>query len=278
MFRNKARFIQKNKDNIEVIFLGSSHTQEAINPLLMKNKCANLAYNSQDVVGNCMLFDKYVEELPKLKIVFLEFEYFTLEQPLDQYAVNKPLYRKFHNLPDTCLYKQISSIFSDIPFFRNYIYECWKEMRSNFSVNEAGYVSQSDYTPFGDLNFDSIQVNESAKTRLITRHKKRYIEEISTNSALIDSLITKAKLKNIRVVFLALPKYQTYIEREIPDKLNRRNIYLNQKLRNNEVLYFDYEKDHRFKDTYSYLDDNHLGHDAAIRFTAIIDSLITTFK
>lgn len=278
MFRNKAHFIEQNKNDIEALFLGSSHTQEAINPLWMKNKCSNLAYNSQDVVANCMLFDKYVDELPNLKFVFFEFEYFTLEQPLDQSEVNAPLYRKFYNLPKASVYKQFVSFFSDISFFKDYTFECWKYMKGNYQVNEAGYVTQSDYNPFGELGHDSTLVCKTAPERLITRHKKRYISEIPVNEVLIDSLIAKATRKNIEVVFLALPKYKTYIEREIPDKLQIRNSYLNKKLTNNEVLYFDYERDLRFADVNLYLDDNHLGHEGAVKFTAVIDSLIGTLK
>lgn len=278
MFRNKANYVQTHKNEIEVLFLGSSHTQEAINPLRMENSVANLAYNAQNVVANCMLFDKYVEELPNLKFLVFEFDYFTLEDLLTRSSDGVPLFRKFHNLPNTSFFANFSSKFGDIPFLRTYVYECWKFKLTDYHVNEAGYVTKSKHDPFGDMHHDATRIFDTAPERLKTRHKARGIENIEQNSTLIESMIAKAKTKGIQVIFLALPKYQTYLDREIPDKLKRRNAYVNKKVKDKDVIFLDYERDPRYKSVDLYLDDNHLGKEGAVIFTAMMDSVFTSLR
>mgnify|MGYP000306610883 CR=1 FL=1 len=77
-FNTKAKYIQNNLD-VEAVFLGSSHTQNGINPEFMHLKTANLAYGGQDYALDSALFFKYASKLQDLKYVFLEMDYHSLE-------------------------------------------------------------------------------------------------------------------------------------------------------------------------------------------------------
>ena len=68
-FNKKAAYIKENVD-IELLILGSSHNQKAINPAQLNIKAANLAYGGQDLSLDNSLFFKYVSKLKKFKICY----------------------------------------------------------------------------------------------------------------------------------------------------------------------------------------------------------------
>lgn len=278
MFRNKANYLHKNKAEIETVFFGSSHTQDGINPVFMSKPASNMAYNTQENKINFLLFERYVNEMPKLKQVVFEFDYFTLEQPLDFIKHNEPLYRKFHNISGNpnWLYDFIAPV-TDIHFYMNYIFESTRyKMNNNYYVNEAGYIEKDDKLVFNTMNYDSLVIEEGAPARLATRHVYEFINEIEPNTHLIDSIIRHCEKKNIDLIFLGLPKYHTYIDRKRPAKMARRQHYLDSVLVNTQVKYFDFEQDPRFRSVRLYNDDNHLNPDGAKKFTLIVDSITKT--
>ena len=69
-FNLKAKYIKENPD-VEILFLGSSHTQNGINPEFINKKTANLAYGGQDYFYDYELFFKFAPKLKKLKYIIL---------------------------------------------------------------------------------------------------------------------------------------------------------------------------------------------------------------
>lgn len=275
-FRNKANYLEKNKNKIEVLFLGSSHMQDAINPLLLSKNSSNLAYNTQDIKTNYLLFEKYINQLPELKYVVFEFDYFSLEQPLDFIKYNEALYRKFHNFPryNISTSKVISSV-GDLPFFLDFFKTSFRyHLDNRIRINESGFSENNDKVEFKLAHFDKQEIEKTAAVRLSMRHREESVPNYRQNTAILNKLIQKCESRNIELIFINLPKYHTYIERERPAKIARRQHYLDSILNHSKVVYFDFENDHRFRDITNYSNDNHLIDTSGNKFTLIVDSLI----
>ena len=74
----KIKYLKENKSAIEVLVLGASHSQRAINPQYLSFKTINLANSSQGVYENLILFQNFEKELTGLKLVIIGITYNTL--------------------------------------------------------------------------------------------------------------------------------------------------------------------------------------------------------
>jgi len=131
-FNKKANYLQRHKDDIEVLVLGSSHNQNAINPEWMQFainpewmhlNCLNLANASQDIQLDEALFFRYATQLKKLKLVIFELDYFSLEEKNDATNFRLPWYKRFFDIepyPISLLHK--ISIYSSQPSFFKFIH------------------------------------------------------------------------------------------------------------------------------------------------------------
>src|SRR5688572_26582080 len=78
-FQLKAQYLKKDKDKINVLILGSSHNQNAINPEYVEDfNCSNLAFGGQDIRIDSALFNEVVDQLSGLKFVVFEISYHSL--------------------------------------------------------------------------------------------------------------------------------------------------------------------------------------------------------
>jgi hypothetical protein len=71
----KSEFIHKNSEKIEVLFLGSSQIQRAINPEHLQMPAINLANSSQRLYEDFQLLQYFQPKLKNLKLVVLEVSY-----------------------------------------------------------------------------------------------------------------------------------------------------------------------------------------------------------
>lgn len=282
MFRNKATYMEKHKNDVEVLFFGSSHTQDAINPLQIKSMTSvNLGYNTQDIKTNYQLFEKYVDETPKLKYVVFEFDYLALEQPLDLIKHNEPLYRKFYGFPNVeNVFTKFAASITDIKFFVDYAYESTRyKIGNDYYVNEAGFIERNDLEDFKLMKHDSQLIDSLADQRFGNKFRYDQTREFAVNSQLVNNLINHCKKKNIEVILLSIPKYHTFTDRKMETKMAKRQHYLDSiTTHTTNVKYFDYEQDKRFSSVTNYRDDNHLNPTGGNKFTLIVDSLLSTLN
>ena len=97
-FNTKANYLNSNLENIEILFLGSSHTQNGVNPKFIDISSANIAYGSQDYQLNSAIYFKYISRLKKLKKLIIELDYHSLEQKNNADYFRLPWYYKYHDI------------------------------------------------------------------------------------------------------------------------------------------------------------------------------------
>lgn len=75
----------------EVLFIGSSHTFQGVDPRLIEANAANLGYGEANISICKVLLDQHIEELPSLKLVVVQCESWSFE--LDSIARQDDNYR-----------------------------------------------------------------------------------------------------------------------------------------------------------------------------------------
>ena len=98
-FKKQASYFKDNLDNIDLLIMGSSHNHDAINPeFITANKAASLARGSQDIELDYLMLDKYIKDIPKLRYVFFELSYHSLEHDIPNTFHLNSLYLRYFNV------------------------------------------------------------------------------------------------------------------------------------------------------------------------------------
>lgn len=273
-FNNKAHFLKNNKD-IQCLFLGSSHTQNAINPEYLHLKSANMAYGGQDYQLDSALFFNYIKSLPHLKYLFIEVDYFSLEekQPKDYFML--PSYYYYHNINLTDLnviYKFY--LYGSAPrFFNNNIKQKLNPPGFIYKTNRFGFTINEFRGPFEDCLYDDSLIKKSAKCRLKNRHTKTSTANYIFNKSKVCSIIEYCLNNNIKVFLLKTPAYSTYKKNFNKIKLHRRDSFIDSLRNINSIGVLDFENDKRFI-VRDFRDDDHLNPSGAKKLTKIINTVL----
>ncbi|MBX0335493.1 hypothetical protein K3G39_19845 [Pontibacter sp. HSC-14F20] len=274
-FNVKAEFIQQNKD-VEAIFLGSSHSMDAINPEFLDFKAANLAYGGQDYQLDSALFFNYIKELPQIKYVFIEVDYHSLakKNPVDFYRFS--WYSFYHNIafPETKLVDKYFLYQSNPQFFNQRLIRQLNPFSTDLQLNEFGFATNVSEGVFKSLNYNDELIRKTAVERF--KHKGGEYsskQNYDYNERTISSVINYCLENNIVVFLLKTPLYPTYTERYEEERLNRRNMFIKRVLENESVILLDFEHDNRFQ-VKDFKNDDHLNSHGAKKLTLMLDSAV----
>lgn len=271
---SKARYIKQNKD-IELLILGSSHSQNDINPEFINIKSANLAYANQDQQLNSALFFRYIESLSNLKCLIWELDYHNLEYKVDDTGLRLPWYYKYHGIRIgklNYLYKYL--LYPSSPeFFNNFILSTLTQKHSRDILNEYGFITNDFNGWFADLNNDEEIIITTAHDRLEYLQDES-IENYVYNTKQIDKVIEYCNNNDILVILLTMPVYKSFISVEKTEKNKRRTLYIDEVLsKYSNIAYLNYEKDNRFVSKIDYFkNDDHLNSYGAKIFTEILNN------
>jgi hypothetical protein len=275
-FSGKAHFFRRHLHEIECLVLGSSHNQNAINPEFMAMKTANIAYAGQDEKLDSTLLFHFINQMPQLKTVIIELDYHSLEESLGRDYFRYSWYYHFYEVDNgyVPLLHKISLYASEPQFFNDILKETFSPTTTDYTYNEFGFTTNDFPGAFADVKYDSISLSTSADERLIMRHRTDSAALAQSTMLTVRTMVQLCLQKGVRPVLLASPMYTDYVQREIPEKAERRRIFIRQLTADPRVVFLDYEKDPRFKAT-DFKNDDHLNPDGARTFTRLLnDTLI----
>lgn len=275
-FNRKAHYLHDNLDNTEMLVLGSSHNQNALNPEFLTLKTVNLANASQDIQIDSALFFKYVKQMKALKLVILELDYFTLEEKNDKENFRLPWYKRFFGIElyPVSIYNRVSIYSSSPSFFNKLLIDALNPKKVKYNINQYGFITNDFPGVMKDKNFDSLALAKTAPERLKDKHTQVSISNLNFNKAKLNAIINYCLANKIGVVVLSAPMYSTYIHNEVPEKNIRKKEYLDSLIAAvPSVHYFNYENDPRFT-VYDFKNDDHLNSTGAKKYTIIIDSVV----
>lgn len=280
-FNLKAKFLKSHKKDITTVILGSSHNQEGVNPeYFTKEVVANMAFGGQDPQLDSRILHKYIDQLPKLKYVFLELGYHTLETEDSYNNQRNNLYLRFHGINNfgRRVYPNDYSIF--LPYPKLYA-EFLNPFLEKTAVNKYGFATElskfeTGLQRFSNLNFDPRLIDKDTVNLFITRHKNEDLEAYKKNKQIFEEMIALCVKHKVTPVVLLTPVYFTYYETMVPEKKQRRDDFMNY-LKNKypSTLIIDYENSREFKIT-DFTNDDHLIPSGAKTFTIKIDSILNS--
>ena len=210
----KKELLDKGAHQIETLILGNSHIYTGLNPTYLENKNAfNAAYFSQTLYFDNEIFKKYQDQTPQLKTVIISVSYASLFYTFG-YAGDYFLYWDFD--------------VESMKFFdKTEILGMGKTFSANMKRVFRYYIKRESPITSTELGWGNFYKSEESKNLLETgketakKHEKNMdLKMVDTNVDLINSIINTCKQRNIHVLLITMPTYQSY-----RDNIN--NEYLN---------------------------------------------------
>jgi len=270
-FIKKANYFKSNAQNIEVLFLGSSHTQNAVNPNFIDISSANLAFGGQDYQIDAALYFKYIDRLNKVNKVVIEMDYISLEKKNEDDYYRFLWYYKFYNinLNNFKFYNKISLFASKPSYFRGFLIKTLNPFNKKPIINEFGFI-ENDTDIFEKFNFDEKIIFETSLKRLKNSGNIESIANYEFNKKILKFLIADCINRNIQVIILKTPMYKTYLNTYRNEKLQRKNVFLDSLLSNEKIKVLDFETDVRFN-VKDFKNDDHLNSEGAEKLSKLIN-------
>ena len=268
----KHEQISINKNDIEVLVLGDSHTFFGINPEWLSRKTYNLSNVSQTIYFDKLLFEKHINHLPKLKYLVLPVEYTTLSQADN---TQEDIWRKYFynaqmdlNVP---LIKWYNPKKYSLALVRRFdkTYNSFKDYRSE------GSLISCDSSGWGNAYLSTMDSLEMQRiSNIIAKKHEDGSMDFSLNTERIQAIIDLCKIKNIEVLLVNMPVFSGYLNRLNPAKL--RGIEINcEALTNNNsnVTRIDFLRDSRFRMN-DFRDPDHLNAQGAKTVSLLINEYL----
>lgn len=269
----KKEFLDKNSDNIEVLFLGSSHAFYGINPANFSSNSFNASHISQSLDYDIEILKKYSKHWSKLRCIAIPISYFSLfgrlETGIESWRVkNYTIYYGITTSDKIINYSEALSnkLIVNIRRLASYY------IRGNSSISCSNLGWGLNYN-----SKDKRDLNETGKIAA-KRHSKKDDKYFTENIKVLESIIEFAKNKGVKVFFYTPPAYHTYTENLDNLQLNQTiNTLINVASKYDNVTYQNFLLDSSFS-AIDFFDADHLDEIGAKKLTSKIDTLINQKK
>lgn len=275
-FNTKQFFLNKNRDNIQVLILGSSHAFVGINPNELDQKAFNLAYSSQTLDLDEKLFNRYKNELPQLKNVIIPVSYFSYVLALeDGNAANKiKNYNVYYHLySHTFRLNNQFEVFHQ-PLMSNF--SDFKDFRSNptfqLTVDSTGYINKRYIKPNLDWEESAIHAtNSHSKNMNENLTQKRIIQ----NQKSLKNIISWCNDHQVKVILVSTPTTDVYIQNLDSLQYNHwreTTAFISKKYSN--VIWLNYLDHNNFFTSDDFQNADHLSEKGAAKMTRLINQYL----
>lgn len=272
----KNQEINKNSQKIEVLLFGDSHCLYGLNPSCFSRNTFNLSNVSQTIYFDKLLFDKYVDKLPKLKQVVFCIEYTNLSQ-IDNSGDDG--WRKFYY--QRFMHLEVPLISALDP--RNY---CLAFTQSFYKSRDLvkRYVKKRTILDCDSLGWgtnykkaDRIPAAQVAQNRAIVQEDG--LMDFEVNKSRINNIIQKCKQRNIQVLIVSMPQTKVYESYLNQNKLSKIKETCSEFHSNNpnDVFYLNLFDDTRFSEE-DFYDADHLNNDGALKCSKIVNDYLTSIE
>ena len=272
----KNQEINKNSQKIEVVLFGDSHCLYGLNPSCFSKNTFNLSNVSQTIYFDKLLFNKYVDKLPKLRQVVFCIEYTNLSQ-IDNSGDDS--WRKFYY--NRFMYLEVPLISKLDP--RNY---CLSFTQSFYKSRDLvkRFVKKKTILDCDSLGWgnsykkaERIPAAQVAQSRAIVQEDGSIDFEVNKNR--IDEIIKKCKEKNIQVLIVSMPQtkiFESYLNQNKLEKIKETCAAFQAK-NPKEVFYLNLFDDSRFAEE-DFYDADHLNNEGAVKCSKIVNDYLTSIE
>lgn len=268
----KYEIIQQHK-NCETYILGNSHSFYGINPAFFSRATCNMSNISQILYFDELIFNTYLQDLPNIKNIVLNVDYFSLSE-----TINEPelLWRRY-------FYKeQMHLNVTGISAFDPRNYSLALAPRFNLTLENikkycnTGTLIECDENGAGANYGINAEVHTDHMGKVIAAKHNNGNNDFSGNIQILKNLIAACKKRDINVILVTMPVtslYAKYIDKQRMQRVVKECEYL-EKYQN--VEYLNLFQDARFNDN-DFYDVDHLNTVGAKKCSVIIN-LITKMQ
>ncbi len=272
----KNQQINNKSNETETLLFGDSHCLYGLNPKYFSKKTFNLSNVSQTIYFDNLLFEKYLNKLPKLKQVVFCIEYTNLSQ-IDNSGDDgwrKFFYKRF-------MYLEIPLISNLDP--RNYSLALTQSFYKSRDLVKR-YIKKGTIVDCDSLGWgtnykkeDRIPAIQIAKIRAIVQEDG--LMDFELNKSRINSIIHQCKERKIQVLIVSMPQtkiFESYLNQKKLSKIKETCSELQTK-NPNEVFYLNLFDDTRFLDE-DFYDADHLNNEGALKCSKIVNDYLATIE
>lgn len=271
-YNTRRKNLEKNVDSINVLIFGTSHTMAGVNPSYLSVRGYNLANNAQSLYYDKELLLKYIDRLPRLKIIFISISIFSLWYEV--YAFNDNwrdnFYSKFWDIkPNNSKIFDLNRL-SYICIYGPDVAQ--NGFRKNFNISVEKYTDENGW--FNKKTDSAFSPTDSMGIERVNFHKSMMHEDLFIkNIEYLESMLTEITNRGMNPVFITIPVHSKYYNNADPKILKKINGEISKLCLKYNCRYFDYFEDNRFHDD-DFADIDHLNSMGAERFTKLLDSEI----
>lgn len=266
-YKVKQHYLDSHANEVEVLFLGSSHMYYGVNPEFISKKSFNAAYVSQSIDYDLALYKHYEKQFKKLKYLVIPVDYFTLYTSLEtgdeRWRIkNYALYYGIPNLPFSAHFELLNGKFEHAVDRLSYYFT----FQSPITCNALGFGTA--YTAS-----KSLELNENGKLAA----KRHTASNFKPSARLVEAFrqfIELTSKKGVKLLFVTCPAYSSYVAHLQPKQLHEMHCFIAKIQRNNpHVLYVDYLQHPAFNSS-DFFDGDHLNDRGAKKFSMVLNSVL----
>ncbi|SCY83856.1 SGNH/GDSL hydrolase family protein [Flavobacterium caeni] len=267
----KHDYMQANAREIGTLLFGSSHCFYGLNPKYMSGHVYNLANISQPLYYDALLFDQYIDKMPKLKRVVFCIEYSNLSHVP---GTGEDDFRKYYYENYMDIDAGIVSAFDPKKYSLAFTRSLEQTWASYERFDYFGTIVDCDANGWGN-NYPKVyryKPSYNVQERLAAHEDGS--TDFSANLKRLENAIARCGQRNIEVVIVSLPQSQLYTA-----GLNRHKLELIYATctrlsgKYDHVRYLNLFEDRRFTDE-DFFDADHLNDVGAIKCTQIVEKFL----
>ena len=280
VYSYKNEWLSKNASSVKILNLGSSHGYFGIDPSFFSSSAFNAAHESQDLKYDHFVLTKFLDEMNSLKVLILPVSYRSFVEP--SLENKKEYWRvKYYCIYYKCPYHRCELLYNSEFYNDLYFHDLRIVDMIKSTFGEISYIN-CDSLGKGIRNVyehrESDWWEESGKIRANYHTYAIDTAAIRKNMGYATEIVRECAQKNIFVLLVTTPTYQTY-----RDNLNQNQLeimlnccdYFQSNYDN--VCYLNLLADERFSIA-DYSDADHLNEIGAKKLTLILQQAIDSLK
>lgn len=275
-FKLKSDLFKSKLFEVEVLFMGPSQTAKGINTDLINASAFNGASNMQTIYDDTQIAEKYLDDMPNLKVVvfnvFPPIMQLDLENK-DAESVEYYLHHYYHipaeNFQQFFNPKQYSLILT--MGYDNFLKKLVgkdldrADVLGGYIYTDTGYMKLKDETVFSKEQ-ETIQLPDMIKQYGSYTSNE---ENFDKSAAYLEGAIDKLTQKGVHVVLITTPGTKDY-QSQYNELYLRTERFMNSFEGREDVTCVNYFKDERFT-LQDFADSSHLNLEGGIKISKIIN-------
>ncbi len=265
----KSNYLDKNADQLEVLFLGNSHVYYGIDPAFLNKSSFNASHIAQPIDYDYEILNKYKKKLNKIKYIVLPVDYFTFYNRLEN---GKEKWRKKNYNIYYGFYKSHNP-FNYLEILNGTVWANSKRVIKNIQGKQYDLLCNT--LGWGTI-YKSLQNKDLVKTatREASIQKAPNSKYYYSSIEYLKKIIKCTQELNATLILITSPVHREYLSRIDISQMNNTLQVANKYAKEfPNVVYCDFLKDKSFVDKEFY-DADHLNEKGAKKFSLKIDSVI----